>query len=155
MSERKLYVCTQCHGFWSALGGAPACPKCGGKVHQVDVDYDTYASWTAEEKADFKQSYINTHNFTDGPTSVFAKAADTDFWIRGVDLALNIAMVMFCIAAVVLLIVITAAGGVEGFFIDLLAAASLAVVGFLLVAGMKIFLGMAKDLKAIRSKMEQ
>lgn len=155
MSERKLYVCTQCHGFWSALGGAPACPKCGGKVHQVDVDYDTYASWTAEEKADFKQSYINTHNFTDGPTSVFTKAADTDFWIKGMDTALNITMVLFVVAAFITLIACVSSGRFVGLLVGLLAATALAIIGFLAVAGMKIFLGMAKDLKAIRNKIEE
>ena len=154
MSDRKLYVCANCHGFWSALGGAPACPKCGGKVHQVDVDYDTYASWTAEEKADFKQAYINTHDFSDGPTATLTKAADTDFWISGMDTALNVTIALFAIIAVVVLLAGTASG-VEGFFIGLLAAAVIAVMGFLAVAGMKIFLGMAKDLKAIRNKMEQ
>lgn len=154
MSERKLYVCTSCHGFWSALGGAPACPKCGGTVHQVEVDYDTYASWTAEEKANFKQSYLNTHNFSDGPTAVFTKASDSDLWIKGMDTALNVTIALFAIMAVVVLIA-GAAAGVAGFFIGLLAAALIGVIGFLAVAGMKIFIGMAKDLKAIRNKMEE
>jgi ABC-type nickel/cobalt efflux system permease component RcnA len=79
-------------------------------------------------------------------------AQDETLWIRGLDVALNITLGLCLVAAVIVLIYYAAE---EAFGLGLLLAAALAVGGFLTVAGLKVFIGMAKDLKAIRNKMEQ
>lgn len=155
MSERKLYVCGNCHQFWSSDRAGVPCPSCGSKVYPVDKDYDAYAALSAEEKAAFKEEYLKTHTFEAvkaEPAGLSSFARDENLWIRGLDIALNITLGLCLVAAVILLIYYAAE---EAFGLGLLVAAALAVGGFLTVAGMKVFIGMAKDLKAIRNKMEQ
>lgn len=155
MSERKLYVCGSCHQFWSSDRAGVPCPSCGGRVYPVDKDYNAYAALSAEEKAAFKEEYLKTHTFEAAeaaPSRLSSLAQDENLWIRGLDVALNITLGLCLVAAVILLIYYAAE---EAFGLGLLVAAALAVGGFLAVAGMKVFIGMAKDLKAIRNKMEQ
>lgn len=163
MSQRKLYVCTKCHEFWSSATPAASCPGCGSPVCPVEQDYDEYAGWTQEEKKAFKENYVAQHDLTPPPRpavrpdaygapAAFAQT-DTDFWISGLDTALNITLVVFVLLAVVAF-GIGVAGGDEGILIGLVSAVVILVVGFLTVAGMKIFIGMARDLKAIRKKLD-
>ncbi len=163
MSQRKLYVCTKCHEFWSSNTPAVTCPGCGGAVCPVDQDYEAYSGWTQEEKAAFKEAYVAQHDLTPPArpavradscgTSSASAQADADFWINGLDTALNITLVVFILLAVVVFGVLAVNGG-EGVLIGLLSAVAIGVAGFLTVAGMKIFIGMAKDLKAIRKKLD-
>lgn len=157
MSERKLYVCGSCHQFWSSDRGGVPCPSCGGRVYPVDQDYHAYTALSPEEKAAFKEEYLKTHTFeaAEGEPEPFRQsslAQDETLWIRGLDVALNITLGLCLVAAVIVLIYYAAE---EAFGLGLLLAAALAVGGFLTVAGLKVFIGMAKDLKAIRNKMEQ
>jgi hypothetical protein len=163
MSQRKLYVCTNCHEFWSSASPAISCPGCGSPVCPVEQDYDEYSGWTQEEKKAFKENYVAQHDLTaklnpagqarteHGDTS--SAPADSDFWIGGLDTALNITLVVFVLLAVVAF-GIGVSGGDEGILIGLVSAVVILVAGFLTVAGMKIFIGMAKDLKAIRRKLD-
>ena len=163
MSQRKLYVCTKCHEFWSSATPAVSCPGCGSPVCPVEQDYDEYSGWTQEEKKAFKENYVAQHDLTVKPDAAegartehgdaSASSADTDFWIGGLDTALNITLVVFVLLAVVAF-GMGAAGGDEGILIGLVSAVAILVAGFLTVAGMKIFIGMAKDLKAIRKKLD-
>lgn len=155
MSERKLYVCGTCRQFWSSDRAKVPCPSCGGKVYSVEMDYAAYTALSAEEKAKFKEEYLETHTFeavrSDAPEAA-SYAPDETLWTRVLDTALNVTLGLCFVAAVVLLIYYAAE---EAFGLGLLLAVALAVGGLLTVAGMKIFIGMAKDLKAIRNKMEQ
>lgn len=155
MSERKLYVCGSCHQFWSSDRAGVPCPSCGGRVYPVDQDYNAYAALSAGEKAAFKEEYLKTHAFEAAeaePSRLSSLAQDETLWTRGLDLALNITLGLCLVAAVIVLIYYAAE---EAFGLGLLLAVALAVGGFLTVAGMKVFIGMAKDIKAIRNKMEQ
>lgn len=160
MSYRKLYVCTKCHEFWSSAKEATVCPGCDSPVLPVEQDYEQYAAWTAEEKAAFKARYVQEHDLTPPKTAAAAtmgqvseKVEDDQFWINGLNTALNISLFIFLLASVVTFFGCAVQG--DGMvLVGLLSAALLLVLGFLSVAGMKIFIGMAKDLKAIRKKMD-
>lgn len=160
MSYRKLYVCTQCHEFWSSGKEAAACPACGSAVVPVEQDYEEYAAWTAEEKAAFKARYVQQHDLTP-PTGAAARTMeqtveaveDEQFWINSLNTVLNISLCLFLLAAVVVFFACAVQGG-WSVLVGLLAAAGLVAAGFLSVAALKIFIGMAKDLKAIRQKLD-
>lgn len=159
MSERKLYVCTHCHEFWSSAKDAVTCPGCGSPVLPVEQNYEQYAAWNAEEKAAFKARYVQEHDLT--PPKHAAKVAmeqisgtveNDQFWINCLNTALNVSLFLFLLAAVIVFFACAVQGGIM-VLVGLLTGALLLVLGLLSVAGMKIFIGMAKDLKAVRSKL--
>ncbi len=163
MSERKLFVCSQCHEFWSSTQRATTCAQCGGPVCPVEQDYEEYASWTPEEKKAFKEQYVATHNLK-ATTSTYQEvvatatertqtAQDSEFWIGCLNMSLNVALVCFVLLAIVALFSIASLGGAN-VLTGIVSAVVIVVVGILSVAGMKIFIGMAKDLKAIRKKLD-
>ena len=160
MNDRKLYVCTQCHEFWSSAKEATNCPGCGSPVVPVEQDYQQYAAWTAEERTAFKTRYVQEHDLTPPKSTVSAsmeqvsETVENDlFWINSLNTALNISLCVFLLAAVIVFFACAFQGG-AAVLTGLLSAVVLTMLGFLSVAGMKIFIGMAKDLKAIRSKLD-
>lgn len=161
MSYRKLYVCTQCHEFWSSAKEAQSCPGCGAPVCPVDLDYDTYAAWTPEEKAAFKADYIASHDLTGyRPASQPASEASGEYtsvdqpidWIGALDKLTNVSLFVIILSAVIIFFAMAVNGGVS-VLLGLLYAAILLVAGFASAACMKVFIGMARDLKAVRKKM--
>lgn len=164
MNYRKLYVCTQCHEFWSSAKEAQSCPGCGAPVCPVDLDYETYAAWTPEEKAAFKADYIASHDLTGyRPTATSRPASEagggytsldqpTD-WIGVLDKLTNISLFVIILSAVIIFFVMAVNGGISVLF-GLLYAVILLVAGFASAACMKVFIGMARDLKAVRKKMD-
>lgn len=159
MSYRKLYVCTQCHEFWSSAKEAATCPGCGSPVIPVEQDYEQYAAWTAEEKAAFKARYVQEHDITPprSAASAMEQVSETvendQFWINSLNTALNLSLFIFLLAAVITFFACAVQGG-WSVLIGLLSAVLLVILGFLSVAGLKIFIGMARDLKAIRKKLD-
>lgn len=164
MTNRQLYICTQCHEFWSSAKEAHTCPSCGAPVCPVEQDYAAYAAWSPEEKAAFKADYIACHDFSGYQAAPSARPAhgagaeqemlDQPFdWIGMLDKMTNISLLLILLCAVILFFVMAANGGVS-VLLGLLASAGLVVAGLASAAMMKIFIGMAKDLKAVRQKLE-
>lgn len=64
MSEKSLFVCLDCHGFFS---GNPAetdcrkCPSCGGDTEYVPIDYEEYCKMGKEEKKRYCLDYAAKH----------------------------------------------------------------------------------------------
>ena len=160
MTNRQLYICTQCHEFWSSAKEAHTCPSCGAPVCPGEQDYAAYAAWSPEEKAAFKADYIARHDFSGyQATSTRTTAAEQETldqpfdWIGMLDKMTNISLLLILLCAVILFFVMAANGGVS-VLLGLLASAGLVVAGLASAAMMKIFIGMAKDLKAVRQKLE-
>lgn len=156
MEERRLYICGKCHHFWSGDKRMTTCPDCGSGVHPVELDYQTYRSWTDEQRRDFRQEYAATHLFpedtADVPVTVYGRQKN-GFWIRLLDTALNVMLFLYMVLAAGVFVVLAGRGGMQGFLIGLAAALLIVILSLLTIAGMKIFIGMAKDLKAIRNRM--
>lgn len=161
MSDRRLFVCTRCHQFWSAGSSADACPACGSPVLPVEQDYEEYTSWTQEEKAAFKARYVAEHDLTAAApvSSASAQSYTTEersptYWIDSLDKYANILLAVIVVLALLVLIGSSVMGGGVGFFVGLVLAVAICLVGFAGVAAIKVFLDMARDIKAMRTKME-
>lgn len=63
MKKRKLLACPECELFCSVEQNCLdyACPKCGGQIQLVNIDYDAYSSMSEEEKTKVREEYIKKH----------------------------------------------------------------------------------------------
>lgn len=82
MSEKSLFVCLDCHGFFSGeqeKSDCRKCPQCGGDAKKVELDYVAYCAMPTQEKAKFCKEYAAKHcrkkpdPFTPMPDSKMAK----------------------------------------------------------------------------------
>lgn len=154
MNERKLYVCGGCHQFWSSEQEGVTCPSCGGAVYPVDLSYAEYAAFSDREKQQFKKNYLASHAVVpEPPVAKKKRPAGEDFWLKLLNLILNLLLAVFLVVGL-LVMVLNWLDGYD-FWEPLLAGLCVAAVGLVLVAAMKVFLGLARDVRAIRRKMEK
>lgn len=158
MEEKKLYVCGKCHRFWSADREKQVCIDCGGRLNPVEQDYEQYAAMTDEEKAAFKESYLAQHTLKSEPDPEPTReeaAMNSLFWINTLDVLLNILLALLCVGVFFSIgyILMFALNGnaLESMFNGLVTFFG----AFLGIAIMKVLLGMARDLKALRRKMSE
>ena len=161
MSEfKQLYVCKDCEQWFS---GNPektlkGCPHCKGKLVYVPVNYEKYKAMDDEEKAAFKQSFLEKNDLSNIGIDNKVQLAEEQYisnsdikdssgWISGLKAINWLVFGVFIIAGLI------AAG--SGTPIGLLIFFACFIAGFMTVAMTMVFLGMAKDLKAIRARLEK
>lgn len=158
-SEKNLYVCTKCMTWLSGKKeeAAAGCPKCGGYLQYVNVDYYEYVSWLPDQKSKFKEQFLRdlTNNKVQASYTVEEVEArikgesSSSGWITGLKIVSWCSFIVFVLLGIALLgmIGINALG-----FVALVACL---VIGFLSVSMIMVFLGMAKDIRIIRARMKQ
>lgn len=143
MKEKKLYVCPNCQEWYSCdakLSPKP-CPSCNIAPVTVDMDYADWQSMSQQQRAEYKQRYIKEHKFdldtaaeNRNPPEGKPRTSITLVQIMG-------ALVMLtCVCAGI-------ASGPLGLLIGI-------VGGFVSMAGLWVFAGMAEDLQALRHTVE-
>lgn len=60
MNDKSLYVCKDCHKFFSGYITEleNGCPTCQGPLEKVDVDFSQYSAWPDSMKQSFKEDYV-------------------------------------------------------------------------------------------------
>lgn len=159
---KQLYVCKDCEQWFS---GNPeqtlkGCPHCKGKLVYVPVNYEKYKAMDDEEKAAFKQSFLEKNDLSNIGIDNKVQLAeeqyisnsdikDSNGWISGLRFVGWLIFILFFIGGIMLFGLL--GGSSAGVFAFLLCV----VGGFMSVAMTMVFLGMAKDLKAIRARLEK
>jgi len=169
MSAYRLCYCPNCKSFVTTDSSkdSPRCPVCKTAMKFVPVNMDEYESWDEAKKASFEQKYFadmaqapaNPEQSKQSPpicekkdTPAFSShdepSSDSSIWIVGLE-----AISWFVLAACVIvgLVLGISSGSLSGIVLFILCALG----GFLVVGMTMVFLGMARDLKAIRNALEE
>lgn len=158
-SDKELYVCTKCRTWLSGKKeeAAAGCPKCGGDLQYVNVDYYEYVSWLPDQKSKFKEQFLRdlTNNKVQASYTVEEVEArskvesSSSGWITGLKIICCCEFIVFVWLGLTLL------GMIGMNELGLIALCICFVIGFMSVAMTMVFLDMAKDIRIIRSRMKQ
>lgn len=158
-SEKNLYVCTKCMTWLSGKKeeAAAGCPQCGGDLQYVNVDYYEYSSWLPDQKAKFKQQFLRDLTNKNVQASYTVEEVEarskgesaSSGWITGLKIISLCSFIVFVLLGLALLGMI----GINA--LGFVALSVCLVVGFLSVAMTMVFLGMAQDIRIIRSRMKK
>ena len=160
MAVKNVYICPECKTWQSVTENQAkkGCEKCNNSITYVPIEYKTFKQMNDEEREVFKKNFLQ--NLTDGKSILGSYVVPvskpvsepvenikaSSGWIDGMQ---AIGWVVF--AAFIIVGVLALTSSPDGVLVFL----GCILAGFLSVGMTMIFLDMAKDLKAIRAKLEQ
>lgn len=163
MDNKKLFVCKECKTW---LSGTPeeaskGCSECGGQLVDI-VDYENWEKLSPEQQDAFKKEYLEKHDFSDNkfktPLEVYLdergkKGPESDYsgWISGLTTIGWLTFITFIFIGLILFALTFSRNAILG----IVAFAICFCVGFMSVAMTMVFLGIAQDVRTIRSRMRK
>lgn len=157
--DKHLYVCTKCHTWLSGKKehAASGCTECGSDLQYVPVDYYEYSSWTPEQKTNFKKQFLRdmTNGNVQGSYTVSSiknrqkEESSSSGWISGLKFVGWASFIVFILLGLALF------GSFGPNIIGIASFAVCFIVGFMSVAMTMVFLGMAQDIRIIRSRLQK
>lgn len=165
MEFKQLYVCPSCKAFFHCPPeiSRRGCPQCKRELKYVPVSHEKFTQMTPEERAAFKaevlKDVVADSAFTpqkEGKETVDDFEVSNEIiplsgWAKGLRFVCWLIFIVFCFAALLVFASTSNANSLMGFIVS----AGVFLLGFLLVAATMVFLDIAKDVRAIRSKLEQ
>ncbi len=181
MDEKRVYFCLKCRAWYSVRkkNTDPKCPECGKALSLVDIDYEQFNDLTDGEREDFERRFISTHfsapkalsnnheqykvsedrarSERSNKGSKQKKDKDdyistSDGWISLLETVCLIIVLVFILSG----IFIMGNNFEEGLYLPgVLICAGLTFIGLFIVSSTMVFLGMARNLKAIKNKLEE
>lgn len=149
MNNELICFCPKCKTMFavSKRNGNPVCPDCKGQLVNTNLSYEEYSSMTDSEKESFENRYYrNNPQESHKKQRTANKNKDSDVWISLLE--------AFCAIVIALCILFALFVLGQNIKAGIVVAIVLTLIGFLLVSGIMVFVGMARDLRAIRNEIE-
>lgn len=149
MNNELICFCPKCKTMFtvSKRNGNPVCPDCKGRLVNTNLSYEEYSSMTDSEKESFENRYYrNDLQKSHKKQKAVIKNKDSDIWISLLETFCAIIIALCILAALFIL--------GQNIRVGIIVAIALVLMGFLLVSGIMVFVGMARDLRAIRNEIE-
>lgn len=170
MEEKRMYICPRCETWYSVhrKNTTPKCPECGQMLNFVNIDCEQFNWLSEKEREDLKRNYFSARanvlksqsnyseesNHTADPAAKNEKKnKDTSGWISLMETMCAIVIAAFMFTGAVVLGQYFQRGQYQ--IVGILIFLGMTLVGLLAVSGTMVFIGMAKDLKAIRNELEE
>lgn len=152
MENKHLYLCRKCHTW---LSGPPeeaekGCPQCEGALTPI-MSYDEWIGLRPDEKEEIKKKHLYGKIALDENYEYAPAESDKSIWILILKIVSWVIFAAFVLAGIVvseLLIAVSMASAILSFLIFL-------CIGCMSVASAMVFLGMAQDVRTIRSRMKK
>lgn len=181
MDEKRIYFCLKCKVWYSVhnKNTDPKCPDCGRALSLVNIDYEQFNALTDEERAELERRFISTHFSVpktlsnnheqykvskdqaslerNNNANKHKKDRDdfistSDWWISLLETVCIIIILAFVMSG----IYIMGLNFEESLYVPgILICAGLAFIGLFIVSSTMVFLGMARNLKAIKKELEE
>ena len=151
MTEERACVCPKC-GAWyyvNKKNSGPECPDCNCFLICTNVSSEAFDSMSTEEMNSLKQKCSNISKDSDKQQEPIKKVVnDTSIWISMIEIIGTV------IVAIAILFGVFVLRSAEKTGIGILGFAVILIIALVAVSGSMVFAGIAKDIKAIRNKLD-
>lgn len=145
MNEERVCICPKCKSWYyvNKKNSGPKCPDCNCFLICTNISSEEFDSMPNEKRNSIMDKCIFKNSDTDRK-----KINDSSLWIVIMEI---VSTIIIAVSVLMGVFILTSADYIG---IGILGFAAIVLIGIIAVSSSMVFVGMARDIKAIRSKLD-